>query len=180
MPRIRQNSEAYARKDFQKAIGRAQVDADLTQKKLLAEAAGIPYATLWRRMENPEDLSLKQMRQLLSVLPIPAEALLAFLEEDGPVAVLPGSSMSEKQIIDLLIVDISVADVIVECPPYEADVGDLVEFTYDDREVVGTVVRKIISWKDSEEYSFLSTVITIYKAENIWRKGWSAADAENQ
>ncbi len=79
MPRIRQNAEAYARKDFQKAIGRAQVDADLTQKKMLAEASGIPYTTLWRRIENPEELSLKQVRQLLTVLPIPAEALLAFL-----------------------------------------------------------------------------------------------------
>lgn len=43
MPRIRQNAEAYARKDFQKAIGKAQVDADLTQKKMLAETSGIPY-----------------------------------------------------------------------------------------------------------------------------------------
>lgn len=79
MPRIRQNAETYARKDFQKAIGRAQVDVDLTQKKMLAEASGIPYSTLWKRLENPEDLSLAQFRQLLSVLPIPAEALLTFV-----------------------------------------------------------------------------------------------------
>ncbi len=79
MPRIRQNAEAYARKDFQKAIGKAQVEAELTQKKMLAEVTGIPYATLWRRLENPEELSLVQLRQLLAVLPIPAEALLAFV-----------------------------------------------------------------------------------------------------
>ena len=79
MPRIRQNAEIYAREDFRKAIGRAQVDADLTQKKMLAEASGIPYSTLWKRLESPEDLSLAQFRQLLSVLPIPPEALLAFV-----------------------------------------------------------------------------------------------------
>lgn len=88
--------------------------------------------------------------------------------------------MDDKKTINLLIVDISVADTVVECPPYEADVGDLVEFTYGDRDVIGTVSRKIISWKDSEEYEFLSTVVNIRKAKNIWRKGWSAADAENQ
>lgn len=79
MPRIRQNADVYARKDFQKAIGRAQVDADLTQKKMLAEASGIPYSTLWKRLENPDDMSLAELKKLLAVLPIPADALLAFV-----------------------------------------------------------------------------------------------------
>ena len=79
MSRIRQYADTYAKKDFQKVIGRAQVDAELTQKKMLAEASGIPYATLWQRLENPEDLSLTQLRMLLKVLPIPPEAVLAFV-----------------------------------------------------------------------------------------------------
>lgn len=79
MPRIRQYAERDAKKDFQKAIGRAQVDAEMTQKKGLAEASGIPYSTLWKRLENPEDLSLAQFKQLLAVIPIPAEALLTFV-----------------------------------------------------------------------------------------------------
>lgn len=79
MPRIRQYNEVYARKDFQKAIGRAQVDVDLTQKKMLAEASGIPYSTLWKRLDKPEEMSLSELRKLLTVLPIPAEALLAFV-----------------------------------------------------------------------------------------------------
>lgn len=79
MPRIRQYAERDAKTDFQKAIGRARVDADLTQKKMLAEASGIPYTTLWNRLENPEDMSLAQFRKLLAVIPIPAEALLAFV-----------------------------------------------------------------------------------------------------
>lgn len=79
MPRIKQYADDYARKDFQKAIGRAQVDADLTQKKMLAEASGIPYSTLWKRLENPEDMTMKEYAKLLSVIPVPAEALLAFV-----------------------------------------------------------------------------------------------------
>ena len=79
MPRIRQNAEAYARKDFQKAIGKAQVDADLTQKKMLAETSGIPYSTLWKRLDQPEGMTLEEFAKLLAVIPIPAEALLAFV-----------------------------------------------------------------------------------------------------
>lgn len=79
MPRIHQNAAVYTRKDFQKAIGRAQVDVDLTQKKMLAEASGIPYSTLWKRLDRPEEMSLSELRKLLAVLPIPAEALLAFV-----------------------------------------------------------------------------------------------------
>ncbi len=79
MPRIKQNAKEYARQDFQKAIGRAQVDAGLTQKKMLSEASGIPYSTLWKRLEVPENITLEQFMQLLRVLPIPAEALLAFV-----------------------------------------------------------------------------------------------------
>lgn len=79
MPRIRQYAERDAKKDFQKAIGRAQVDVDLTQKKMLAEASGIPYSTLWKRLESPEDMSLAELKKLLAVLPIPADALLAFV-----------------------------------------------------------------------------------------------------
>lgn len=79
MPRIRQNAALYARSDFKKVIGRAQVDAELTQKKKLAEAAGIPYSTLWKRLENPEELNLLELRLLVRVLPIPAADVLAFL-----------------------------------------------------------------------------------------------------
>lgn len=79
MPRIRQNAETYARKDFQRAIGIAQVEAELTQKKMLAEVSGIPYATLWRRLNNPDDFTLGEIRQLLRVIPVTPVALLRFL-----------------------------------------------------------------------------------------------------
>ena len=79
MPRIRQYAQRDSRSDFKKAIGRAQVDAELTQKKYLAEATGIPYSTLWNRLENPDGMSLEDFRRLLTVLPIPPEALLSFV-----------------------------------------------------------------------------------------------------
>lgn len=86
--------------------------------------------------------------------------------------------MDMTQTVNLLVVDICVAEVVVECPPYEADVGDLVEFAYDGRDIIGTVTKKIISWKDSEEYAFISTVITMYEAKRVWRKAWDVTNAE--
>lgn len=79
MPKIRQYAEQYARDDFRKAIQKAQVDADLMGKKPLAEAAGIPYSTLWKRLEEPENMSMGEFQKLLKVLPIPADALLSYL-----------------------------------------------------------------------------------------------------
>lgn len=79
MPRIRQYAAEYARNDFQRAIRRAQAEADLMRKNKLAEASGIPYSTLWKRLEHPEDMSLGDLQKLLTVLPIPMEAVLAFL-----------------------------------------------------------------------------------------------------
>ena len=79
MPRIHQRQEEYARKDFQKAIGMAQVEAELTQKKMLAEVTGIPYATLWRRLNSPEEFTLGEIRQLVRVIPVNPAALLAFI-----------------------------------------------------------------------------------------------------
>lgn len=79
MPRIRQYAAEYARNDFQRAIRRAQVDADLMRKNKLAEAADIPYSTLWKRLEHPEDMTLGDLQKLIRVLPIPVEAVLTFL-----------------------------------------------------------------------------------------------------
>ncbi|MBR3973254.1 MAG: hypothetical protein IKJ99_04825 [Oscillospiraceae bacterium] len=79
MPRIRQYANRYTQEDFIKAICKAQVDANLMQKKQLAEASGIPYSTLWKRLKKPDDMSLKELKQLLTVIPIPADDLLKFV-----------------------------------------------------------------------------------------------------
>lgn len=79
MPRIRQNEELYARKDFQKAIEHAKTDAEIRNLKSLAADVGIPYSSFWKLMQEPEKITLGQLRKLLSVIPLPASALLAFV-----------------------------------------------------------------------------------------------------
>lgn len=79
MPRIRQNAELYRQEDFIKAVKHAQVDAGFDTSADLADAAGIPRTTLWRRMRNPEDMTLRELKMLIRVLPVPAGALMEFL-----------------------------------------------------------------------------------------------------
>ena len=79
MPRIRQNEELYARKDFQTAIKHAKTDAEIRNLKSLAADVGIPYSSFWKLMQEPEKITLGQLRKLLSVIPLPASALLAFV-----------------------------------------------------------------------------------------------------
>lgn len=79
MPRIRQNADRYRQEDFIKAMKHAQVDAGFDTTAELADAAGIPRATLWRRWKDPGDLTLRELGMLFRVLPAPVGALMAFL-----------------------------------------------------------------------------------------------------
>lgn len=79
MPRIRQNQESYLRKDFIAAVQIGQGNAGLMQKKELADASGIPYSTLRKRMNDPENLTVAELRKLVSAIPLAPEALLTFV-----------------------------------------------------------------------------------------------------
>ena len=79
MPRIRQNNDAYMRKDFIAAIHVGQGNAGLMQKKELADASGIPYSTLRKRMGDPENLTVAEIRKLVAAIPLAPEALLSFV-----------------------------------------------------------------------------------------------------
>lgn len=79
MPRIRQYAERDARTAFQKAIEHARMDAEIRNTKGLAEAVGIPYTSFWRMIQEPEKITLGQLRKLLKIIPLPASALLAFV-----------------------------------------------------------------------------------------------------
>lgn len=79
MPRIRQYKEEYAKADFIKAIKKTQIDADISNFKQLAEQAGIPYTTLWRRLQDPDTLTVGQLKAIITTIPLPAEAVLYFL-----------------------------------------------------------------------------------------------------
>ena len=83
MPRIRQYAERDARTDFRKAIEHARTDAEIRSTKQLAEAAGIPYTSFGRLLQEPEKMTLEQIRKLLKPIPLPATALLAFVGYDN-------------------------------------------------------------------------------------------------
>lgn len=87
--------------------------------------------------------------------------------------------MGDREYVDLLIVDIEVGLEVVECAPYEALEGNLVEFHCGGRDVIGTVVKRMHCEKDAEEYDFLSEIHTIHQAEKVWRRTWSREIAEN-
>ena len=79
MPRLKAYSEQNARRDFIKAIKKAQVDADIANTKQLAELVNIPYTTLWRRLQDPDTLTVGQLKAIITTIPLPAEAVLYFL-----------------------------------------------------------------------------------------------------
>ena len=79
MPRIKQNNDVYMRNDFIAAVHTGQGIAGVLQKKELAEASGIPYSTLRKRLEKPEDLSIDELRKLIYAIPLDPESILRFL-----------------------------------------------------------------------------------------------------
>ena len=79
MPRIRQYKEEYAKADFIKAIKKTQIDADISNFKQLAEQTGIPYTTLWRRLQDPDTLTIGQLKTIIKTFSLTPEAVLSFL-----------------------------------------------------------------------------------------------------
>ena len=79
MPKIRQYAQRDARTDFRKAIDLARTHAEIRNTKALAEEVGIPYTSFWRLLQEPENMTLGQLQQLLKTIPLPAAAILAFV-----------------------------------------------------------------------------------------------------
>lgn len=79
MPRIRQNAQKYAENDFRKALHHSMVDAGLDSRKDVADAAGIPHSTLCKRINQPDTMTVREMRMLFPVVRPPAAVLLALL-----------------------------------------------------------------------------------------------------
>lgn len=82
MPRIRQKAGDYARKDFLKAIDHAKVDAGIRTQRVIANGAGIPESSFSKLLQEPERITLGQLRRLVAVIPLPPEAVLAFVGYD--------------------------------------------------------------------------------------------------
>lgn len=79
MSRPRQDPNVVRISRFQRAVEHGQVDAGLTKKKDLSEAAGIPYATLWKRLDNPDNMTISELRKLVGTISIDPEAVLALV-----------------------------------------------------------------------------------------------------
>lgn len=79
MPRIRQYEAKYAREDILREIRTKQGTYNLMHISALAEATGIPYATLRRRMMNPDDFTVAELRKLNVVIHLDWEKLLQFI-----------------------------------------------------------------------------------------------------
>ena len=79
MSRPRQNPEVVRVQQFQVAVQHAQVDAGLVKKSELCEATGIPYATLWKRLHEPDGMTVAELRKLIAAVRIEPQAVLALL-----------------------------------------------------------------------------------------------------
>ena len=79
MPKIPQYRDKYAAESLLREIRTRQGAADLMNNRALADASGIPYQTLLRRLKHPEDFTLGEIKLLLKVVPLHPSALLSFL-----------------------------------------------------------------------------------------------------
>ena len=85
MPRITQNSEKYAKEDFQKEIRSKQGYHDLMSQRALADAAGIPHSTLWAKLKDPDKLEVADLRKLVKTIcpdPLILLALVGYSKQD--------------------------------------------------------------------------------------------------
>lgn len=82
MPRIKQYADEYARDDFKKALRHGMTDGNLERKKDLSEASGIPYSTLWSRLDDPMTMTLAELRKIVAVIPVAPDAILAVVGID--------------------------------------------------------------------------------------------------
>lgn len=79
MPKISQLRDKYATEELLREIRTRQGAADLMNVRALSGACGVPYATLLRRLQNPEDFTLGEIRKLLKTLPLHPFVLLNFI-----------------------------------------------------------------------------------------------------
>lgn len=85
MPRIPQYARKYAVEDFQKEVRRQMGEYDLMTKKAVADAAGLDYTTLTRRLKEPGSFTLDQLAKLVKVLrldPWPILQLAGYSKKD--------------------------------------------------------------------------------------------------
>ena len=79
MPRIKQLRDQYNREDLVREIRKGQGENGLMSCRSLAGACGIPYQTLLRRLQRPEDFTLGEIKKLIKSVPVDPFVLLSFV-----------------------------------------------------------------------------------------------------
>ena len=79
MPRIRQNSERYAREDFQTEIRRQQGQYDLMSVRALSRAVDIPATTLGAKLKDPDKMEVADLRKLVTTIHPDPVVILALI-----------------------------------------------------------------------------------------------------
>ena len=90
MPKISQLNEKYVNEAFLCEIRTRQGAADLMNNRALADACGIPYQTLLRRLQHPEDFTLGELRKLIKAIPLQPLELLRFVYPPKDIRKLKG------------------------------------------------------------------------------------------
>lgn len=86
MPRIKQYAEMYAIEAFLRDIREKQGYFDLMNVRALSDASGIPYQTLLRRLQNPNDFTILELRKLNAAIKL------------NPITILEMLGFSKKEI----------------------------------------------------------------------------------
>lgn len=79
MPRIRQKAEEYAQADLMREIRKGQGACNLMNCRALSDACGVPYQTLRRRLNDPDNMTLGEMKKLIKVIKLNPLVLLIYL-----------------------------------------------------------------------------------------------------
>ena len=68
MPRIKAKADVYAREDFSKELRKNMIDQNIDSIKELAGMTGLETRTMYRRMDNVEQLKISELAALKTVL----------------------------------------------------------------------------------------------------------------
>lgn len=80
MPRIRQNADKYAAVKFRKAIDHGMIDRGIRNITALAGYMGKDARTIYRKLENPEKLTVSDLRGIIRETGIGIEAIAELLQ----------------------------------------------------------------------------------------------------
>ena len=87
----------------------------------------------------------------------------------------------ENDFTDLVVVYSEGRNYVVAAPPFEAEIGELLEFRTSDRmTLLGPVIEKMTCQKLGEEWSLVSSLARIHDTVAIYKVKWSADPSDTK